>query len=150
MGVLPAGAVAPAGLANSMENTGWQLGFWWKNEDFKVQFEWLDADSDAAVAPGALGGTTELSAWYLTVNWKLNEDSSITLRYDDWENEINTNPVGGTEGDAFTFAWNKKLSDTSMFQFEWISPDEENIGAANPAPADVDDDLVQFRYKVWF
>ncbi len=37
-----------------------------------------------------------------------------------------------------------------MFQFEYISPDEEALGAAVPAPSDDDDDLIQFRYKVWF
>ena len=103
-----------------------------------------------ARASGAVGARASLNTWYLAVNWKMSEDSSITLRYDDWENEVDTAVASGTEGNAFTFAWNKKLSDTSMFQFEWISPDEDNIAAANPAAADVDDDLVQFRYKVWF
>ncbi len=140
------GAGAPAaGLANSQEVDGWQVGFWWKNDDFKVQFEYMGADSESA--PG-VGGTTDLTAFYVALNWKMNEDSSITIRYDDWENEVNTPVASGSEGDAITFAWNKKLSDTSMFQFEWISPDEQNIGGGNAA--DVDDDLVQFRYKVWF
>jgi hypothetical protein len=142
-----AGAPAIAGLANSQEVDGWQVGFWWKNEDFKVQFEMLDATSEANLGAGVAGGQTDMNAWYFMVNWTMNEDSTITLRYDDWENEINTTPIGGTNGDAFTFAWNKKINDTSMFQFEWISPDEElNTGTSS----DVSDDLVQFRYKVWF
>ena len=147
VGVLPAGAVAPAGLANSQEIDGWQLGFWWKNESFKIQFEWMDADSEGAVVPGAVGQNTDLSAWYFLVNYQMNEDSSLTLRYDDWENEVDTVIASGTEGDAFTFAWNKRINDTSMFQFEYVSPDEETVAGAS---SDIDDDIIQFRYKVWF
>ena len=59
--------------------------------------------------------------------------------------------VGGIIGHAFlyafTFAWNKKINDTSMFQFEYLTPDEKLITGAS---SDVDDDLIQFRYKVWF
>ena len=151
-GAVTAGTPAVAGLANSLEVDGWQLGFWWKNEDFKVQLEYLDADQTASnLGAGVAGQQTALEAWYLAVNWVMNADSTLTLRYDGWENEINTAPrITGLDGDAFTFAWNKRINDTSMFQFEWISPDEERIGAVSPAPADINDDIVQFRYKVWF
>ena len=138
-------AVAPAGLANSEEIDGWQFGFWWKNESFKVQFEYMGADHERGTGAG---NTTDITSWYFLVNYQMNEDSSLSLRYDDWENEINTAVTAtGTEGDAFTFAWNKRINDTSMFQFEYITPDEENISGTS---SDVDDDLIQFRYKVWF
>ncbi|MCB1033980.1 MAG: hypothetical protein KDD47_09125, partial [Acidobacteria bacterium] len=107
-------------------------------------------DLQNQVTPGLAGQDTDVTARYLMLNYQMNEDSSLTLRYDNWENEIDTVVASGTEGDAFTFtfAWNKKINDTSMFQFEYVSPDEQTIGAA--ASSDVDDDLIQFRYKVWF
>ncbi|MCB1150518.1 hypothetical protein KDK88_03170, partial [bacterium] len=137
---------APAGYAASQEVDMFQVGFWWKNEDFKVQFEYMDGSSDAGGA--GPGNQTDITAWYITLNYQMNEDSSLTLRYDDWDNEVDTVVASGIEGDAFTFAWNKRINDTSMFQFEYVSPDESTIGAA--ASSDVDDDLIQFRYKVWF
>jgi hypothetical protein len=146
----------PAGLANSLEIDGFQIGFWWKNDTFKVQFEYLSADAEANVAGVAFGNDADLDAWYLSVNFKMNDDTSLTLRYDDWENEVSVAPglvAGGniTEGDAITFAWNKKINDTSMFQFEWLSTDEEtNVGFGALGTNDIDDDLIQFRYKVWF
>jgi hypothetical protein len=148
-GAVPAApAVAPAGLANSQEIDGWQIGFWWKNDTFKVQFEYLSADSTTNVlGAGAAGQTNDITSWYILANYQMNEDSSLTVRYDDWENETNTVPATGIEGDGFTFAWNKKINDTSMFQFEWLSPDEQTITGTS---SDVSDDLVQFRYKVWF
>jgi len=33
---------------------------------------------------------------------------------------------------------------TDMFEFEWLSPDADDIETG------LDDDLWQFRYKVWF
>lgn len=151
--VAPVGAL-PAGLANSLEIDGFQIGFWWKNDTFKVQFEYLTADAEAPVAGVPFGNDADLDAWYLSVNFKMNDDTSLTLRYDDWENEVSVAPgvinAGNiVEGDAITFAWNKKINDTSMFQFEWLSTDEDsNTGVLGGA--DIDDDLIQFRYKVWF
>jgi hypothetical protein len=140
--------------APSHEISGYQVGFWWKNDDFKVQLEWMNADDTYSAAPGT--PDNEMNAWYVLVNWKMNEDSSVSLRYDDWTND---NWAGvatpgadvDLEGDSFTFAWNRKISDTSMFQFEYLSVDQDYVGAIpGGVPDDVDDDLVQFRYKVWF
>ena len=140
------GAVNPAGLANSMEISGFQLGFWWKNEDFRVQFEMIDGENEFA---NAVNSTLDVSSWYFLVNYQMNEKNSLTLRYDDWENERNTAVASGDEGDAFTFAFNRRLTDTSMFQFEYLTPDTEVIGGG-AGPSDAKDDIVQFRYKVWF
>jgi len=102
----PVGA-PPVGLANTQEIDGWQLGFWWKNEDPKVQFEYMGLESEANLGPGAFGNENDITSWYLMLNYQMNADSSLSLRYDDWENEMNGAP--GTfgnvlEGDAFTFA----------------------------------------------
>jgi hypothetical protein len=145
--VAPAGG-NPAGLANSMEISGFQLGFWWKNEDFRVQFEWMDAENE--FASGA-NNSLDANSWYFLVNYAMDDKNSLTLRYDDWENELNVVGGGGDEGDAFTFAFNRRISDTSMFQFEYLTPDTDLINAgAGVTATDTDDDLVQFRYKVWF
>ena len=150
---VPIGAL-PTGLANSLEIDGFQIGFWWKNDTFKVQFEFLTGDAEAPAAVGAIfGNDADFDTFYLSVNFKMNDDTSLTLRYDDWENEVNAGPGAfgnELEGDAITFAWNKKINDTSMFQFEWLSVDEETNSAPGLAASDIDDDIVQFRYKVWF
>jgi hypothetical protein len=147
---LPAVAPFPAGLNNSQDIDFWQIGFWWKNDNFKVVFEWIDG-SDEFVANAVAGGNMDFRSFYLLVNFKMNDDASLTLRYDDFENEIDTVVKTGFDGNAITFAWNRKISDTSMFQFEYVTVDTDVI--ATPAPvggADNDDDLFQFRYKVWF
>jgi hypothetical protein len=147
--VVPPGGL-PAGLANSDELSAFQLGFWWKNDNFKVVLEWLDGENEFAAA--GPGNSNDITTWYLLVNYKMNDKTSLSLRYDDWENEVNTAGVGtGSEGDAFTFAWNRRISDTSMFQFEYLILDDEvNAGAPIVGGSDSDDDLIQFRYKVWF
>jgi hypothetical protein len=140
------GNVGP-GPAASDEIDGFNVGFWWKNDDFRVMLQYLNANAES----GVIGGATDIDsdAWYILINYQMNEDSSLSLRYDDWENENNVPGItGGSEGDSFTFAYNRKTSDTSMFQFEWISPDEDALNV--PGSGDIDDDLVQLRYKVWF
>lgn len=132
----------------SEEVDGFQVGFWWKNDDFRVMMQYLSADVEASPL-GGTGANIDVDSWYILINYQMNEDSSLTLRYDDWENEDDTLGVaGGSEGDAFTFAYNRKTSDTSMFQFEWLSPDEDALNVAGSG--DIDDDLIQLRYKVWF
>jgi hypothetical protein len=139
--VPPPGAPPP-----SNEIDGFNVGFWWKNDDFRVMLQYMSADSEGGTGPGT---TTDVDSWYILVNYQMNEDSSLTLRYDDWENEIDTPGIAtGTEGDSFTFAYNRKTSDTSMFQFEWLSPDEEALNVVGTG--DIDDDVIQLRYKVWF
>ncbi len=144
-----AGSVGPPAVPATNEADFWQIGFWWKNDDFKVVLEYIDADIDGATAAG-FTPNAEVDAWYILVNWKMNDKTSLSLRYDDWENETQAAAavVAGTEGDSFTFAWNRRISDTSMFQFEWLSVDASSTAAG--ATGDTDDDLVQFRYKVWF
>ena len=150
------GGPPPVGLvtaAPSIEIDGYQVGFWWKNDDVRVQFEWMDQDQTYTGAPGI--PDMEANAWYLMVNWKMNEDSSITLRYDSFENEnvLGASTLGfnsDLEGDGFTLAWNRRITDTSMFQFEYLSNDIDQPGPIpGPVASDVDDDLIQFRYKVW-
>jgi len=139
----------PGSPLPSDEVDGFQVGFWWKNDDFRVMMQYLSADVEASPVAGT-GANFDVDSWYILVNYQMNEDSSLTLRYDDWENEGDTVGIAtGLEGDAFTFAYNRKTSDTSMFQFEYITPDEDTEPSV-PGTGDFDDDLVQLRYKVWF
>lgn len=143
------------------ETDGFNAGLWWKNDKFKVIGQYVATEAETSL-PLPVGGNFngDTDSWYLLVNYRINDRSNISVRYDSWDNEFEIIPPvgvsGGLEldGDAFTFAFNRSLSDTSMLQFEWITPDEELTGTGAlvlPAPVgDVDDDQVQLRYKVWF
>jgi hypothetical protein len=139
------GNVGP-GPAASTETDGWSAGFWWKRNDFKVILQYLDMQADGT---GALGGETDADDLYLLANYQINDANSISLRYDGWSNE--NDAAGSTsEGDTITFGFNRKTSDTSMLQFEYQTVDEELSLPIGVTSLDADDDLVQFRYKVWF
>ena len=130
-----ANAVAPTTATNELD--GWQAGFWFRTGDIKLQFEYLDQDWTSTGTPNT---NVDQKTWYAMMNWQIGYDSSITLRFEDYETQAGA--AAAVDGDTFTFAWNRRVSDTSMFQFEWLSPDVGNT--------DQDDDQVQFRYKVWF
>jgi hypothetical protein len=143
------GATAPA--IATVETDFVQLGFEWSNKDFLVMFQYLDGNND----PTALANDdVDWTMFYLLVNFKIDEKQSITLRYDDIEAQVNVAGAASADGDAITFAWNRQVTDNSILQFEYASFDSDTFWAAVPvggvALADVDDDLIQLRYKVHF
>lgn len=97
---------------------------------------------------GAPGVHTVHRFGYQSLKWDFDARDSVTLRYDKWKNKIERTGGGGSEGIAFTLAWTRRLSDNSAFQFEYLLPTEDLL--ANLAAIDIDDDLVQVRYSVWF
>ena len=116
-----------------------QVGIDWSNDDFYVLLQYVAGDWTGQ-------GTTfdnDLTAYVILINFKIDEKQSISLRYD----TIEIDPPGAGElgANAITFAYNRKVTDNSMFQFEYLSPDDDSTGAV-----DEDDNLIQLRYKVHF
>jgi len=136
-----ANALAPA---TSFDTDFFQFGFEWANDDLLVMLQYLDGSSDFSGFAGP--PNIDFTTFYLLLNYRLDDRQSLTLRYDD----INWDFGGGIEsdGDAITFAYNRKVTDNSIFQFEYLSFDSED--AYTVLGADADDDTIQFRYKVHF
>ena len=153
---VPPVGVPPLGLANSLEIDGFQIGLWWKDDTFSGRFEFLDAQGrDNTPATFNFASRVNLETWYLSFGYHPDPRTSLTLRYDDWSSELNGAPATFgqvLEGHALTFALARRVGESSSLQVEWLSP-EEKLG--DPVPGvppvqDLDDDLVQVRYKVWF
>lgn len=127
-------AAAPA--TPTAEVSFFNLGLEWSNDDILILIQYLSGDDE-------YGATSiEFDSFYFLVNYKVDEKQSLTLRYDDFSSEN----AGATvdDGNAITFAYNRKVSDNSMFQFEYLMVDVDDVvGEEN-------DDLWQFRYKVHF
>ena len=126
------GAAAP--YTASSETDFFQFGFEWANDDFLVMLQYLDGTQD-------FGGDLDFTTYYLLLNYKIDEEQSVSLRYDD----IEWDAGGDANAGGITFAYNRQVTDNSMLQFEYLSPDSDDL-----ADPDVDDDLIQFRYKVHF
>lgn len=121
--------------SGSAEADGWQVGFWFQGANVHYLFEYMEVDQQ-------LGATvSSMNALYGLANWQLNDRDSVSVRVESWANQV----AGVTgRGSSFTFGLNRKVSENSTLQFEYLSPDDHG------PPTDLDDDLIQVRYKVWF
>ena len=111
------------------------LGLTWSNDDFLVLAQYADGSID----------TEDFTAFYFLVNFKIDEKQSVSLRYDD----ATLDDIAGAEIyaiDAITFAYNRKVTENSMFQLEYLTP---NLSAGG-TDQDIKDDVFQIRYKVHF
>ena len=133
---------AAAPQTASAEMDFFNLGLEWSNDDILVLMQYISGTRDNGAADDS-----DFDSFYLLFNYKVDEKQSLSLRYDDFE--VESNLVGGGTldgGNAITFAYNRQVTDNSMFQFEYLSVDiDEPAGAI-----DQDDDLIQLRYKVHF
>jgi hypothetical protein len=133
------GDATPATATPSSETDFLQFGFEWANDDLLVMLQYLDGTRDP------IGGGTgvDFTSWYILLNYKIDDKQSVSLRYDylQWDNG-----AADVDGTAITFAYNRKVTDNSILQFEYLTPDGDDIQAT----PDVNDDLIQFRYKVHF
>ena len=108
-----------------------QIGLSYSMENLLFLLQYADGTSTTV-------GDNDFTTFYFLVNYKVDEKNNITLRYDDWENDNGVTD----DGDAITFAWNYKVSENSMMQLEYLTPDRGAV--------DINDDLFQIRYKVHF
>jgi hypothetical protein len=124
----------------------WQIGLEWWGEKFGVIAQYLD---------GSIEETQELvsdpvyefdiNTWFILLNFIIDDKNNVSLRYDTWEIDAAGHDED-VDGTAWTLGFNHKVTENSMFQFEWLSPDiDTEIGYA-----DSDDDIIQLRYKVHF
>ena len=94
--------------------------------------------------------TDDLMSAYLMGNYQLDPDRDLTLRYESWSVDnagANTNVgTGDMEGTVLTFAYNRLVTDNSMFQFEYLDPQEDVASGQTEA----NDSQIQARYKVWW
>ena len=126
--------MAPHTTSPGGETDFFQISFEWSKDDFLVMAQYLDGTSDT-------GASLDFMAYYLLVSYRIDDNQSVTLRFDEiqWDNGADIVSNG------FTFAFNRQVTSNSIFQFEYCTPDSGDL-AAN----DVDDDLIQLRYKVYF
>ncbi len=132
---------APASHTATNEVDFFVLNFQYWTKDFGFIGAYLDGSSDVA------GGTDDydMTTWYLLVNYKVDEKTSVSLRYEDYELEIKS-MIDKLECHTVTFAVNRRMSDHGLLQFEYLSPDVKE----NSTFSEVDDDMLQVRYKVFF
>jgi hypothetical protein len=119
----------------------WQIGLEWWGEKFGVMAQYIDGDHDFGT-----GADTEFSAWYALVNFKIDDKNNVSARYDSFDGKLKGTALKD-EITGFTFAFNHKVTENSLFQLEYLTPDEKQKPGAW---SDQKDDLVQLRYKVHF
>lgn len=125
---------------------GFQAGGWLRGDSWKLQGQALFGTEDYGA--GAANSDDMMSA-YLSFRYNLDPSSTLFLRGETWEldNGASTSlATGDREGTAFTFAYNRQVTDTSMFQFEYLANSEDTPAGVN----DTNDNLLQARYKVWW
>ena len=118
------------------------LGLEWSNDDILVLVQYLSGTIDG----GTPATEYDVDSFYFLINYKVDEKQSLTLRYDDYSYEDNVANGYVDEGNVITFAYNRQVTDNSMFQFEYLTFDNDAVAPA----VDQDDDLIQLRYKVHF
>jgi hypothetical protein len=121
----------------------WQIGLEWANDDLTVLLQY----ADGSVTPANSDSDDDMTAYYLLVNFKIDDKQSVSLRYD----TIEYTPDGAPDDwscSTIALAYNRKVTDNSMFQFEWLSPDDDEGWSSGWE--DTNDDLIQLRYKVHF
>ncbi len=133
-------AAAPQTKTNEVDFFVLNFQYWTK--DFGFIGAYLDGSSDTVT-----GGTDDydMTTWYLLVNYKVDEKTSVSLRYEDFEQEFK-GAADKLEGDTITFAINRRMSDHSLLQIEYLSPDVDD----NATFTEAEDDMLQVRYKVHF
>lgn len=119
----------------------WQVGFEWWGDKLGVLAQYLDGSWQDI---GTTTTSDDFTAWYLLVNFEINDKNNVSLRYDD----ANVDVVGGEEITGITFAFNHKVTENSLFQFEYLTADNDVTNA--PTFVDPEDDIIQLRYKVHF
>jgi hypothetical protein len=127
----------------SDEISYWQVGLEWANDDLTVLLQYADGTVTDDFNPDDDIDTT---AYFLLVNFKIDEKQSVSLRYD----TIEFTPDGADDSfdvTTITLAYNRKVTDNSMFQFEYLSPDADDNTSGYE---DMSDNLIQLRYKVHF
>lgn len=134
----------PLGVTPSDDLQVIQLGFDWKKcSTWSFIGQYMDASMESAGAPLYEADTND---WFFLVNYALNAKKSISLRYESYKYNSGAPAAVDQKFDVMTFAFNRKLTDHSMLQLEWLSVDtDESIAAVDP-----DDDVLQLQYKVWF
>lgn len=130
-------AAAPA--TPSLEVDVMQLGIdWAATKDLGVYLQYAQTD----VAYATATPEASLNMWFLMLNYKFDAKQSLTLRYE--TDTANSEAPGAVDAElkTITFAYNRKVTDNSMFQFEYLAPD---FDVATPGDDDVNDDMIQFR-----
>lgn len=138
-------ATAPATASNDW--SGFQAGAWWRNDHFKLRTQVMSGSEDYGTGAA---NSDDILAGYLSGQYHLDEDQDVTLRYDIWgvdNGGVGTGVgTGDVKGRTVTLAYNRRMTDNSLFQMEYQAPDED----VPQGSTDVNDNLIQARYKVWW
>lgn len=137
------GSANGAAVGGTDEWNVMQVGGEYAKDDIHFIVQYLQGSMNRDATPNQDEDTTNLFA---LVNYKLDPKQSVTLRMENYEFELNSAPRN--EFQAMTFAYNRQVTENSMFQLEYLEVDNETQGSV--AVQDVEDTLLRFRYKVWF
>ncbi len=140
------GATAPNFASN--DASAFQLGGWLRGASYMAKVQALFGSEDFGA------GATNSDDWTaasFSFRYDWREGRSFFLRYDsfDIDNQgagTGDFPTGDRAGNALTLAYNHQVTDTSLFQFEYLDPSEDTAAGTS----DVNDTLIQARYKVWW
>ncbi len=93
---------------------------------------------------------TDSTAFYVMANYRVNPDNNITVRYEAAEDE--TAGVNRFRVDTITAAWNRIISDHSLLQIEFMTPDSTftNLATSTTVGGDTADEILQANYKLLF
>lgn len=118
--------------APSDELDGWQVGAKWAKNEMTVIGQYANLNHVDTASPTT---EAEVSSWFILLNYKLEGDSSISLRMGELHETIGAATQFGEE---LTFAYNTKLGGGD-FTFEYATIDSGSI--------DPKDDLIQVSYR---
>jgi hypothetical protein len=181
------GDLAPTNaVATAQDWSAFQLnvGYWgWENWGFMGSY--YDATSSSSNNAGVpLGGAghfaglglypllnagqvypdVESKSFAFLANYKFNDSNNISVRYEDGEDTMGAAAITAR---IWTFDWNHRISNNSLLQLEYVTPESDSTTAipvfnaagayAGTTPGtglknstDVNDDLFLLNYKVKF
>jgi hypothetical protein len=98
--------------------------------------------------PNIFAEDTESDSLMALVTYAWDRQSSITLRFEDADDETGPAKIGGT---FYTFAFNRRMGERGLFQFEYVTADTQartDRGILNNV--DISDDITQMNYRLHF
>ncbi len=115
------------------------------------------------LAAGQTFPDVDSKSFALLANYKFNDDNNVTVRYEDAEDTMGASAITAR---IWTFDWNHRISNNSLLQLEYVTPESDSTtvapgftaagvfngtaGVATQNSNDVNDDLFLLNYKVKF
>ncbi len=133
------------------------LDYYW--DWFAIVAQYYSGVSKNGVAASAFGrglfataADTKSTSAYILANYRWNPDNNFSLRYETAEDE--TAAIARFTVNTMTFCWNRIVSDHSLLQVEYVSPEAKLTslvaGSTGTVGKDRSDRMLQANYKLVF